>query len=329
MNFRLLCALLALAAGLASFRAGDVAAEEVAELFKCPVCHTDRLRENKRRRGVTLVPHDPRPVLETGQQMESSTPAMCFSCHDGFVQDSRSLWKRDHQGHRIGMLPSASITLPRNGDEPVFPMNDDGRMYCGSCHSAHQVEDAKYAAPPFMRVDPLDGNLCQACHDNKRSIAGSDHVRSSSRRRKAPADFESRGACSRCHIAHEAKGPVLWARELGEGNIPVNKLCTSCHEGEVHPSEHPADIVAWAQPLREPFRTPAGVSMPVFDSRGLHSDNGSIGCPTCHDAHRQRATDLPPYRTGKFLRLSKTQGFLCADCHDSSSLQRYLFFHSE
>ncbi len=329
MKYRLLCLLLAMAAGLNAFQAEDVAAEEVAELFKCPVCHTDRLRENKRRRAVTLVPHDPRPVLETGKQMESSTPAMCFSCHDGFVRDSRSLWKQGHEGHRIGMSPSASITLPKNDDEPVFPMNDDGRMYCGSCHSAHQIEAAANVGPPFMRVNPVDGNLCQACHDDKKSISGSDHVRASSRRRKAPADFESRGVCSRCHIAHDAKGPMLSAREPGEGNIPANKLCTSCHEDEVHPSEHPAEIVAWAQELRDPFRTHSGAPMPVFDSRGLQSDNGSIGCPTCHNAHRQRAADLSPDRAGKFLRLSKTEDFLCADCHAGSSLQRYLYFHYE
>jgi len=315
--------------GLNAIWVEDAPAEEVAELFKCAVCHTDSLREYRRRRAVTLVPHDPNPTLTTGQQMETSTPGMCFSCHDGFVLDSRKLWKENHMGHRIGMRPSAGITLPVVNNEPVFPMNDDGRMYCGTCHSAHQITDAENQAPTFMRVDPKDGNMCQACHDGKRSIAGSDHVRSTSRRRKAPADFAARGVCVRCHVAHKAKGPVLWSRQPGEGNIPVNQLCTSCHEDEVHPSEHPNEVVAWSQVLRDPFLLSPGSAMPVFDSDGLQSVNGSIGCPTCHDAHRQRIPDLPPERASKFLRLTNTIGFLCADCHDSSSLRRYLYFHTE
>lgn len=317
------------AVSLSAFWAIDVPAEEAADLFKCPVCHTDRLRENKRRRAVTLVPHEPRPEITTGRQLEVSTPGMCFSCHDGFVLDSRALWKDGHLGHRVGVVPSADIVLPEANDEPVFPLNDDGRVYCGSCHSAHQIEGAANEAPPFMRVDPNDGNLCQACHDDKRSINDSDHVRSTSRRRKAPGDFEARGACVRCHVAHEAQGPVLFSREPGEGDIAVNQLCTSCHENEVHPAEHPSEVLAWSQLLREPFLPVPGTSMPVFDSQGLQSTNGSIGCPTCHNAHQQRAPDLPPDRPGKFLRLSDTRGFLCADCHDSSSLRRYLYFHTE
>ncbi len=317
------------AVGLGAFWFQDVPADEVAELFKCPVCHTDRLREYRSRRAVALVPREPMPVIATGRQLEVSTPGMCFSCHDGFVLDSRALWKQGHLGHRVGMVPSDDIVLPLLNDEAVFPLNDDGRVYCGSCHSAHQIEDAANEAPAFMRVDPNDGNLCQACHDDKRSIGGSDHVRSTSRRRKAPADFEARGVCIRCHVAHEAKGPVLWAREPGEGNIPVNRLCTSCHENEVNPSEHPHEVVAWSQALRDPFLMSPGVAMPVFDAHGLQSVNGSIGCPTCHNAHRQRAADLSSDRTGKFLRLGNTRDFLCADCHDSSSLRRYLYFHTE
>jgi predicted CXXCH cytochrome family protein len=315
--------------GLSAVWVEDIPAEEVAEQFKCAICHTDNLREYRRRRAATLVPHDPRPVVATGQQMEVSTPGMCFSCHDGFVMDSRALWKEGHKGHRVGMYPAADIELPTVNDEPVFPMNDDGRMYCGTCHSAHEIKDAANKAPAFMRVDPNDGNLCQACHAEKRSLGGSDHERRRSRRRKAPADFEERGVCSRCHVAHEAKGPVLWSREPGEGNIPVNRLCTSCHEGAVHPSEHPNEVVAWSQVLRAPFLSNPAVPMPVFDSLGLQSVNGSIGCPTCHNAHRQRAPNLPSDRAGKFLRLTDTRDFLCADCHDSSSLQRYLYFHTE
>jgi predicted CXXCH cytochrome family protein len=330
MKLRSFRMLLLVSFGFGSVWLADAPAAEVAEQFKCAVCHTDLLNEYRRRRATALVPHDPRPVISTGQQVETSTPDMCFSCHDGFVLDSRALWKEGHKGHRVGMPPSAGMNLPGVNNVPVFPMNDDGKMYCGSCHSAHQNSDAAIEAAPFMRVSPNDGQLCQACHDEKLSIVDSaHHSRASQRRRNAPKDFEPRGMCTICHVAHEAKGPVLWFEAPGEGNTPVNTLCTSCHIGSVYPSEHPSDIVAWSQDLRHGYSDNSGGSMPVFDNAGLQAENGSIGCPTCHNAHKENAEGLSPDRSGKFLRLSDTRDFLCADCHAQTSLQRYLYFHTD
>ena len=59
------------------------------------------------------------------------------------------------------------------------------------------------------------------------------------------------------------------------------------------------------------------------------TSRGAIGCPTCHDPHRHRAEGLAEDVPGYFLRVADTRGFLCADCHASSSLMRYKFFHSE
>lgn len=315
--------------GLSNTNPGLAFAEdEVADQFKCAACHTDRLREYRSRRGTPLVPHEPRPVVETGQQHESSTPAMCFSCHDGFVLDSRSLWKNGHMGHMVGMRPSSKIAQQSVGNEPVFPVNDSGRMYCGSCHSAHQIAGAAHEGPSFVRVSPEDGQLCQACHDDKRSIDGSDHQSRAARRRRPPADFESGGVCARCHVAHEARGPVMWAREPGPGNIAADQLCASCHEGDVEPSHHPARVVAWSQSLRDSAGRNSESFLPVFDQAAVQAQNGRIGCPTCHDAHRQRATGLTAETDGKFLRLANSRDFMCADCHGNESLQRYLYFHT-
>lgn len=300
---------------------------EVAEQFDCDACHTERLREFRRRGAATLVAHEPRPKLETGRQDAVSSPDMCLSCHDGFVMDSRSLWKEGHRGHPVGMLPSASIRQPVVGNEPVFPMNDDGRMYCGTCHSPHYHGSATKATPPFMRVGLTDGSLCLSCHTDKKSVVDSDHAPPSSRRRPA-ADYTERGVCTRCHMAHDAQGPVMWARETGSGKSVADALCNSCHDGDVAYYGHPQVIEAWAEELRAGLSDDRGAAMPVFDKAGSQAKTGVIGCPTCHDAHRQRADGLANDRRGAFLRRANSEHLLCADCHGPSSLRRYQYFHS-
>ncbi len=301
---------------------------EPAEQFECATCHTERLREFRRRGAVALVDHDPRPKLDTGRQDAASAPEMCLSCHDGFVLDARSLWKEGHRGHPVGMLPSDSVQPPVVANEAVFPMNDDGRMYCGTCHSPHYHSNATSAPPPFMRVDLKSGNLCLSCHGDKKTVADSDHAPPSSRRRSAAPDYADRGVCTRCHLAHDARGPVMWAREPGSGSSTANALCHSCHEGDVTIFEHTQSITAWSDELRSGHVADSGAPMPVFDSAGSQSLTGVIGCPTCHDAHRQRADGLADDRPGRFLRRARSEHLLCADCHGPSSLRRYQYFHS-
>ena len=300
----------------------------MADQFDCAACHTERLREFRRRGAATLVAHDPQPQLDTGRQDAASSPDMCLSCHDGFVMDSRSLWKQGHLGHPVGMVPSDRVRLPVAGGEPVFPMNAEGRMYCGTCHSPHHHGSATRTPPPFMRVGLENGDLCQACHSDHKSVADSSHAPPSSRRRSSEPDYTERGVCTRCHVAHDAQGPVMWAREPGSGKSVADALCHSCHDGDVAYYQHPQVIEAWSQALRAGLIADEGAPMPVFDSAGSRSLTGVIGCPTCHDAHRERAAGLPGERPGRFLRRAGVRGFLCADCHGASALRRYQYFHS-
>lgn len=301
---------------------------EVADQFECAACHVERLREFRRGNAATLVEHEPTLTLDTGRQDAASAPDMCLSCHDGFVMDSRSLWKEGHRGHPVGMMPSGRVELPVAGDGPVFPMNEDGRMYCGSCHSPHYHGSASTVPPPFMRVGLEDGNLCLSCHRDKKSVADSDHAPRSSQRRSAAPDYSERGVCTRCHVAHDAQGPVMWAREPGSAEVVADALCHSCHEGDVDRYEHPRTIEAWSNDLRSVLVADTDAPMPVFDQDGSRASTGVIGCSTCHDAHRQRPAGLPDERPGLFLRRARSEHMLCADCHGPSSLRRYQYFHS-
>ncbi len=316
-----------LLAGLVALPADSVRAE-IADEFYCASCHTNRLREF-RRQTTALVAHEPNPALPTGRQPEVSSPDMCFSCHDGFVDDSRDLWAEGHLGHPVGVKPAAEVAARIAGDDPVLALNESGAVYCGSCHSAHEDYELEGGTPTFMRVAE-DGNLCQVCHADKSTIAGSPHALRPRRGRPVPADFASRGACSRCHAPHEARGPALWARQPAEAGSTIGRLCMTCHDGDVDASGHPGNVLAWDASLRGAFSPDKGPPMPVYDSAGSSTPGlGKIECATCHDAHRQRAEGLPEARNGKFLRRVNTEHFLCADCHGGSSLHRYAYFHRD
>lgn len=313
--------------------ATPAAGAEVADQFSCPACHVNRLREFKKQDVPTLVPYEPTQVEPTGRQNVVSTPGMCLSCHDGFVLDSRAIWAGGHTAHPLGVAPSSRIAVPPSGVEPEFPLNEDGHVYCGSCHSAHAGEGAAADPPPFMRLSSESGQLCQGCHVEQGRMAGSVHGRvRGAGKPGAAADFAKGGLCSRCHRPHDAQGPALWARAPGQGNTAVDGLCRSCHRedgGATLPerTDHPREVNAWSQALRGPLRSKSSVEMPVFDPSGHQADIGQIACATCHDVHGlPEDADSTPSR--KLLRLDDTTEFLCADCHAQRSLLLYRFFHS-
>lgn len=302
-------------------------AEEVGSMFKCPACHVDRLREFKRPRSPMLV--DSASVLqgEHGAQEAASTQRMCLSCHDGFVEDARYVWSDGHTTHPVGVTLPESMSIAEVDGSPVFPLNEDDEIYCGTCHIAHLGEGAGEKAPPFLRVDSEKGQICSNCHVEKAEIAGSPHA--TVRRRRQPPDFDTGGICGKCHAPHDNNGPLMWARTPGNANIPVASLCRSCHSDTPNPAEHPATVLAWSQEVREHLGAPATVEMPVFDAQARQADRGRIGCPTCHNPHKHRADGLAEDVPGLFLRLPTTEGMLCGDCHASSALFRYKFFHSQ
>jgi predicted CXXCH cytochrome family protein len=205
-------------------------------------------------------------------------------------------------------------------------MNNDGRMYCGTCHSAHlsTAENAPDKVKPFMRAN-ADGNLCLACHEDKSSIDGSGHDKG----RRRSQDFEQRGGvCGTCHAPHGSELPLMWGRRQGEGNLTVNTYCRSCHADEPNPGEHPVEVVAWSQDIRGKIFANTPGAMPVFDEDMRQARVGQIGCPTCHNVHQERAEGRPEHLKGLHLRLPEFVEPLCTDCHGPESLFRYKFFHS-
>lgn len=326
----------ALAAAIASVSALAAEPASVGEQYKCPTCHIDRLKEYRSQQADVLLPDEPTPLEPTGRQDVASTPAMCLSCHDGFVKDSRILWREGHRAHPLGIEPGAGIAAPQVAGEPAFPLNPDGKVYCGSCHTAHAGEDELVGAPTFMRMDPANGQICQGCHQRLHTVLDTSHDLSlGADRAGGPRDFQPKGLCGTCHVAHGARGPLLWARTPAAGNTAVDGLCRTCHKigkAPLHESDHPIAVQVWSQQLRESVRSKSTTAMPVFDAKGHAAQLGAIGCATCHEPHRaDSAADVEPEAgssDGYFLRLQDSAGFLCADCHGPRSLFLYKYFHS-
>jgi predicted CXXCH cytochrome family protein len=325
---KLICTVALLFTGIALLSSPrSVVAEEAADAFDCSACHPMKIRDFKGRRANPIIPVEEFPEEPSGVQDVASTSGMCLSCHDGFVMDSRFLWQDGYRGHRIGMVPSDKISVPELDGSREFPMNDDDKMYCGTCHSAHlnEGEGAFAKVKPFMRQSADGGHICQACHQDKQDIAGSGHDKGSRRAK----DFEKRGTCGNCHAPHGSDYPVMWARSLGEADLPLNRLCRACHDDGPNPGEHPIDVVAWSQDVRAAVRSNAPAEMPVFDENGHQARVGQIGCATCHNPHREVAAGRPEDLPGLYLRMPELVEPLCADCHGPDSLFLYKFFHSE
>ncbi|MDH5711791.1 MAG: hypothetical protein OEZ15_09035, partial [Gammaproteobacteria bacterium] len=165
-----------------------------------------------------------------------STEKMCFSCHDGFVLDSRTQWKKGKHGHPVGVKPTSKVKIPTSDNKTVFPLNDEGKVYCGTCHTAHGVSWNESESPVFMRVRNADSGLCLACHLEKGTgPEEGNHPVFEKLTGALPDKLMLKGAqvgtdntviCQTCHVAHGA--------ETYNSHLVMkpgrDSLCESCHQ---------------------------------------------------------------------------------------------------
>ena len=250
----------------------------------CAICHVmwiDDFRTDKE----TLIEWQPGNVLMKDTQGVVSSEEMCYSCHDGYVMDSRSVtWK--YNGHRTFMKPSKNVTVPAD-----LPLSNKDEIYCGTCHTAHgggSNTDASISGGlSFLRKDNIDSQMCEMCHTKQAAFkryhghpvktksydipeilfdAGSKRSRSG-----------DRVICQTCHEVHGAKGDKLTVMEN-----KASKLCTICHEKQ-------KSLIETKHDLR--------VSLP--DEKNIReqkpSESGPCGaCHLAHNASGKRMWAKPP-----------------------------------
>ena len=284
----------------------------------------------------------------SGYQPETTDPVrvppvaserMCYSCHHGAVIDSRIAIGRGeqhpNQHHQRNQekagtpdkLPN-DFTLVDTRGEPRT------RLYCGSCHTPHNVEaeaairrDPGYQNP-WLRVLDHDGDLCERCHESKINPVpehglperGINHPLAI--RLKAPPATESQGyardehlqrglpqplldqgallgsrrqlICQSCHLVHGAETESL---------LPMNNeqsgMCEVCHQRHA------------ARDLEEARRKgvhPVNIELDEPVKMGDIEIN-RVTCLTCHTAH-EGVEGTPS------LRFDHRDGVLCGYCHD-------------
>jgi predicted CXXCH cytochrome family protein len=147
---------------------------------RCGVCHLERAPPPS---AGLIVFAPPRGGGDAG------TAAMCFSCHNGIVDDRRR-------------------QLGTGRHHPA-----SGRVSCGSCHTPH-VRETNVGT--FMRFPRGSFSWCASCHPGRGGGAPGEH----------PAIAQDKGRmqdCGGCHAVHGAQGEGLIRTGSGD------ELCGPCH----------------------------------------------------------------------------------------------------
>ena len=282
---------------------------------ECAACHIMWLTEFKRADVDTLVPYNPKPVMNTGKQDIASSEPICFSCHDGFVLDSRFLWQNNKHAHPVGQKPSKKIKIPIVDGKNLFPLNEDGRMYCGTCHSAHGVDWNQKQTAVFMRVPNVNGQLCMACHKDKLNgpKTGFHPLKRKIQKllKQAPRHLMQAGArfghdgeliCQSCHKPHAAPEKKLLLVKNDQ-----SQLC-----GECHINRYTRDREQAGKAATHPVNIKPGKNVQIPDDLikmgAKLGSNGEVICQTCHRPHSAQPNTA-------LLVKKNEKDSLCQGCH--------------
>ncbi len=254
-----------------------------------------------------------RTPLNQQADLSSKTGEVCLQCHDGVINDHRYVWDPNLVNHPMGTM--RELTAP-----PGLPLDDDGTIRCGTCHSPHgsstlaEVRGAKgsavmrHASPEgelFTRMSRSDNSLCLACHEGtahvdvmgNTNLFGGGHpvgeeLEEALAERAETEDGPTSGGCLGCHAVHGA----LDERLLRTGSDGV--FCYACHADKADPTRnHPRGKALVRAAAR------AGVTR-LEDTVGA--------CAACHDLTRSSEALLRPGPNG---------GPVCLNCHPQQQLR--------
>lgn len=273
---------------------------------ECSICHIMWLNDFKRDDVKPLIKYDPKPVVDTGKQDVVSTKKMCFSCHDGFALDSRFLWKDKSHNHPVGVIPSDDIDIPTTEGKVIFPLNEEGKMYCGTCHSAHGVDWDEEESPIFLRIKNKDSRLCMACHLNRSTGPKEGNHPVFKQPKKIPEHLLAAGSkftkkneviCQSCHIIHGSEQKKLLAVKNND-----SQLCANCHTDK--------------QSIRQSKHNMKIANADLKNARDQKvSEKGP--CSACHIPHKAKGPRLWARNLDAGKDLSSNY---CLSCHNKNGV---------
>ncbi len=265
----------------------------------CAICHYRWIETFfVEGRGTDLVEYQGEKVV--------ATPEMCFSCHDGSIRDSRAKLD-ENTGHKTNKEPPRHMKIPE-----IFPLDENGRMQCSTCHTAHGVQGGPHSGETiFMRTSNKNSAMCRMCHPAADGGMAAGNHPAGIVQKEVPAKLVSLGAvtggkrnqivCETCHVAHGS----LYESFLiaGAGN---SALCLVCHEDK---------NIFEPEGTRKSFHVinvpPQKAKIPAaLIQKGAKTGyQGSITCLTCHKVHNNKTQE-------QFLLIMRNEkSSLCLTCH--------------
>jgi len=252
----------------------------------------------------TLIAWQPGNVLMKDTQGVVSTEEMCYSCHDGYVMDSRAVtWK--HKGHRTFVKPSNKVTIPAD-----FPLSNKNEIYCGTCHSAHgggsNTDASISGALSFLRKDNIDSLMCEMCHTKQASFKHFNGHPVKTISQDIPKILFEAGSkkslrgdkviCQTCHEVHGAKGDKLTVMDNKD-----SKLCTVCHLKQ-----------------KSLLQTKHDFRLALPDEKNVRGQKPSESgpCGACHLPHNASGALL----WAKEMSPADPPSQMCLTCHGEDSL---------
>jgi len=287
--------------------------EMVASKRECAICHIAEISEFKQPNVTTLIPYDPEPVTEIGRQNVESTERMCFSCHDGFLQDARFLWSHRQNSHPVGVEPSDKISIPLEDGEPILPLNKDGKIFCGTCHFAHGIDWGHVESidsPLFLRTANIESSLCISCHKERSTGPKDGNHPIHQEIDKIPDELLALGSkfgsgqtivCQSCHKPHGAPDKRLLVVEN-----PDSHLCDTCHKKRFAHNRIEAAQFG-THPVNIELKN-TEVAEELLELGGKLAPDGRIICQTCHKQH------LAVPDTSLLVQ-ENSDSDLCRNCH--------------
>jgi len=263
------------------------------------------------------------------QPLLGSDSNLCLSCHDGTVAPGTtivfgkvtmtgSMYSYDIFGSNLQPSHPFSLALPlkdnidliaslaakgKTGDPTGAVKLINGNIECTSCHDAH-VEAKDPLSWNFLVRDSSKGQMCLACHDPTRQMAGkvnplanwvtSAHAlaqnKISPQAGLGSYTTVAQDACISCHTPHNAQGPARLLRG------PNEQDCIACHNGGSNITPAPPSVFAeYATPkIGHPF--PTTTNPHDAAEKVLLNNNRHATCVDCHNGHgaEQVGTFSPP-----------------------------------
>ena len=243
---------------------------------------------------------------------------LCLSCHDGTVAPGTtvvygqvtmqgSMYSYDIFGSNLQPSHPFAFALPLKdnidliaslaskgitGDPTGAVRLINGNVECTSCHNAH-VQAKDLISQNFLVRDSSRGQMCLACHDPTRQMAGklnplanwnaSAHAlvqnKIASQANLGSYTTVAQDACISCHSPHNAQGPARLLRG------PNEQDCIACHNGGTNITPVPPSVFAeYAAPkVGHPF--PTTTNPHDAAESAVLNNNRHATCVDCHNGH--------------------------------------------